>query len=242
MPIMFQSNPAPRDNPEPMIKITIKSNKSSIVKIKVETHMAAVYVICVWRTLAWHGILQTVRRPDIKILLALPGILMMLLGYLGCQLLGIPLPETSPEVALFASLTAFFLALALSVLFEAHVPSFRLAGGQLEGIVWQLKLTPLWALALSLTSGIGEELFFRGLLLGLGNQFLPVWAAVLGQALLFAAFHPAPRAAWGYTLWTGLIGILFGAITLASGSLIPTMLAHYLFNHLNFEAALVRDS
>jgi uncharacterized protein len=179
-----------------------------------------------------------VRRPDLKVLLAIPGILMMLIGYFGCQLLGIPLPETSPEVALFASLTAFLLALGLSTLFEAHVPSFRLAGGQLEGIVGRLELTPLWALALSLTSGIGEELFFRGLLLGLGLTFLPAWAAVLGQAVLFAAFHPAPRAAWGYTLWTGLIGLLFGAITIASGSVIPTMLAHYLFNHLNFEAAL----
>jgi uncharacterized protein len=166
----------------------------------------------------------------------------MLVGYFGCQLFNIPLPESSPEVALFASLTAFFLALVLSVVFEAHVPSFRLAGGQLEGIVWQLNLTPLWALALSLTSGIGEELFFRGLLLGLGSQFLPPWVAVLAQAVLFAAFHPTPRAAWGYTLWTGLIGVLFGAITVASGSIIPTMLAHYLFNHLNFEAALARDT
>jgi uncharacterized protein len=186
--------------------------------------------------------LPDVHRLDIKILLALPGILMMLLGYIGCKLLGIPLPETSPEVALFASLTAFFLALGLSTLFEAHVPSFRLAGGHLEGIVSRLELTPLWALGLSLTSGIGEELFFRGLLLGLGSQHLPTWVAVLGQAVLFAAFHPAPRAAWGYTLWTGLIGLLFGTITLASGSVIPTMLAHYLFNHLNFEAAMGQQS
>jgi uncharacterized protein len=178
---------------------------------------------------------------DLKVLLAIPGILMMLIGYFCCQLLGIPLSETSPEVAFFASLTAFLLAMGLSALFEAHVPSFRRAGGQLEGIVGRLQLTPLWALGLSLTSGIGEELFFRGLLLGLGIKFLPVWAAVLGQALLFAAFHPAPRTAWGYTLWTGLIGLLFGIITVASGSILPTMLAHYLFNHLNFEAALEQD-
>ncbi len=177
---------------------------------------------------------------DIKLILALPGVGMMLLGYLGCLALNIPLPDTSPEIALFASLTAFFLALALSSYFELCVPSFRLAGGQLEGIIGQLGLTPAWAFALSLTSGIGEELFFRGLLLGLGIQFLPVWLAILLQAVLFAAFHPAPRAAWGYTLWTGLIGVLFGIITVASGSVIPTMLAHYLFNHLNFEAALER--
>ncbi len=165
---------------------------------------------------------------------------MMLLGYLGCLLLNIPLTDTSPEIALFASLTAFFLAMVLSSLFERFIPSFRLAGGQLEGIVGQLGLTPAWAFALSLTSGIGEELFFRGLLLGLGIKFLPLSLALLLQAIIFAAFHPAPRAAWGYTLWTGLIGLLFGLITVATNSVVPTMLAHYLFNHLNFEAALER--
>ena len=165
---------------------------------------------------------------------------MMLIGYVGCVLLGIPLADTSPEIALFASLAAFFLAMALSSLFEHFVPSFRLAGGQLEGIIGQLGLTPAWAFALSLTSGIGEELFFRGLLLGLGIKFLPLWLALLLQAIIFAAFHPAPRAAWGYTLWTGLIGVLFGLITVASGSVVPTILAHYLFNHLNFQAALER--
>lgn len=177
---------------------------------------------------------------DIKLILALPGLGMLLIGYLGCLLLSIPLPDISPEIALFASLTAFFLAMVLSSLFERFVPSFRLAGGQLEGIIGQLGLTPAWAFALSLTSGIGEELFFRGLLLGLGIKFLPLWLALLLQAVIFAAFHPAPRAAWGYTLWTGLIGLLFGLITVASGSVVPTMLAHYLFNHLNFDAALER--
>ncbi len=180
------------------------------------------------------------RRVDIKILLALPGIAMMLIGYIGSRLLGIPLLDTSPEIALFASLTAFCLAMFLSSTFEQYIPSFRLAGGQLEGIIWQLNLTPVWAFALSLTSGIGEELFFRGLLLGLGIKFLPIWLALILQAIIFAAFHPAPRAAWGYTLWTGCIGMLFGIITIVSNSLIPTMLAHYLFNHLNFDAALER--
>lgn len=190
----------------------------------------ALYTVCVVR-----------RFPlDIKLILALPGVGMVLLGYLGCLVLNIPLADTSPEIALFASLTAFFLALALSSFFELSVPSFRLAGGQLEGIVGQLGLTPAWAFALSLTSGIGEELFFRGLLLGLGIKFLPIGLAIVLQAVLFAAFHPAPRAAWGYTLWTGLIGLLFGVITVTSGSVIPTILAHYLFNHLNFEAALER--
>ena len=178
------------------------------------------------------------RKADLKLLLALPGVAMMLIGYGACRWLGLPLSDAPLEVTVFATLTAFFIAAALSAFFESFVPSFRLAGGSLEGAVRQLKLTPLWAMALSLTSAVGEELFFRGFLLGLGLTFLPVWGAVLAQAVLFAAFHPAPRAAWAYPLWTGLIGAWFGIITMASGSVVPGILAHYVFNHLNFNQLL----
>lgn len=178
------------------------------------------------------------RTIDLKPLLALPGIAMMLIGYGACRWLGLALNDAPLEITVFATLTAFFMTAALSAFFEGFVPSFRLAGGSLEAAVRQLKLTPQWAMALSLTSAVGEELFFRGFLLGLGLTFLPVWGAVLAQALLFAAFHPAPRAAWGYPLWTGLIGMWLGIVTLATGSIVPGILAHYLFNHLNFNQLL----
>jgi membrane protease YdiL (CAAX protease family) len=179
-----------------------------------------------------------VNRVDLKLVLAVPGVLMMLVGYVGCRWLNIPLEEPSLEVMTFAALTAFFGAAALSAAFERSLPSFTVAGGALEAAVRGLKLTPLWALALSLTSAVGEELFFRAFLLGLGLTFLPAWAAVLAQAAIFAAFHPAPRAAWAYPLWTGLIGVWFGVIALAAGSVVPGILAHYLFNHLNFNELL----
>jgi uncharacterized protein len=181
---------------------------------------------------------RTLRAIDLKLLLALPGIAMMLIGYALCRWLGLTLNDAPLEVTVFATLTAFFVASALSAFFEQRVPSFRLAGGALEGAVRQLQLTPLWAFALSLTSSVGEELFFRGFLLGLGLTFLPVWGAVFAQALLFAAFHPAPRAAWGYPLWTGLIGAWFGVVAVSSGSIVPGILAHYVFNHLNFNQLL----
>jgi uncharacterized protein len=178
------------------------------------------------------------RSIDIKLLLAAPGVLMLVIGYVGCRLLNIPLRDAPLEIVVFAMLAAFFGAAALSGAFERWIPSFRLAGGSLEGAVRAMNLTPLWAFALSMTSSVGEELLFRGLLLGLGMQFLPVWVAVIAQAILFAALHPAPRAAWAYPLWTGLIGMWFGIITVASGSVVPSILAHYLFNHLNFNEFL----
>jgi uncharacterized protein len=184
------------------------------------------------------GKLRRVRRVDIKLLLAAPGLLMMLVGYGACRALNLPLGDASLEVTVFAALTAFFIASALSVAFERFVPSFRLAGGSLEGAVRQMNLTPLWAFALSLTSAVGEELMFRGFVLGFGSRLLPVAVAVVVQAVLFAALHPAPRVAWAYTLWTGLIGAWFGIVTVLSGSVVPGILAHYLFNHLNFNQLL----
>ena len=163
---------------------------------------------------------------------------MMLVGYGACRALNLPLGDASLEVTVFAGLTAFFMAAALSAAFERFIPSFRLAGGSLEGAVRQMNLTPLWAFALSMTSAVGEELMFRGFVLGFGSRLLPVAVAVVVQAVLFAALHPAPRAAWAYPLWTGLIGAWFGIVAVLSGSVVPGILAHYLFNHLNFNQLL----
>jgi hypothetical protein len=177
-------------------------------------------------------------RVDLKLLLALPGILLGGLGLIGGGLLelGFDVPDTL--VLVVAMLGAYFAILAISSLFERLLPSFRDASGLLEGIVGRLGLTPGWALTLGLSSAIGEELFFRWFLLGLGMQYLPVWVAVLAQAVVFAAFHPAPRHAWAYPLWTLLVGVLFGWVTTATGSVLPAMMAHYVFNHSSFNQVL----
>jgi uncharacterized protein len=152
--------------------------------------------------------------------------------------LGVDFSDLPLEILIFAALTAFFAIAFLSALFERFVPSFSLAGGMLEGIMQGLGLNSLWAFVLALTSSLGEELFFRGFLLTLGIKYLPVWLAVLAQALIFAAFHPAPARAWGYPLWTALVGIVLGLVTFACGSVEPAILAHYLFNHLNLNQAI----
>jgi uncharacterized protein len=180
---------------------------------------------------------------DLKWLLVAPGLILLLLGLVLGELLHVPMPaDISVQLLVPATLTAYLSAMTLAVLFERHSSSFKQAGGMLEGVVQRLALTPAWALVLGLTSGVGEEVFFRGFLLGLGLKFLPVWAAVLAQALVFAAFHPAPRRAWAYPFWTFLIGLVFACITLAANSLVPAMLAHYVFNHSQFNALLAVKS
>ncbi len=178
------------------------------------------------------------KRPDLKLLLAIPGVLLGVIGMVGSLWLQVDFSDLPLEILVFAALTAFITILLLTAFFERFIPSFSLAGGMLEGIMQNLGLTGLWAFALALTSSLGEELFFRGFLLALGMKFLPVGVAIFGQAIVFAAFHPAPAKAWGYPLWTALVGVVLGCIVVACGSIEPGILAHYLFNHLSLNQAI----
>lgn len=79
---------------------------------------------------------------------------------------------------------------------------------------------------LGLASGVAEELFFRGLL-----------APALGLALsslLFGVIHRLRgRVGWIWATWAGVMGLLFGALFLATGSLLGPLVAHAAINVLN---------
>lgn len=91
------------------------------------------------------------------------------------------------------------------------------------------------ALLLALVSAIGEELWFRG---ALQNFFVGQFGTPIGlliQAGLFAAGHPAPgKAGRFYVAWAFAAGLIFGGLYLVSGSLMPGILAHFLYNAKGF--------
>jgi len=98
---------------------------------------------------------------------------------------------------------------------------------------------PLLSLAMALASALGEEVFFRGFLLTLLAQSLGPGPGLLLAALVFALSHPIPdRRAWLYPLYVFLAGLLFGLAYLATGSLVPGILAHFLYNLKGFFEAL----
>lgn len=80
---------------------------------------------------------------------------------------------------------------------------------------------------ISVFAGIGEELFFRGVLQRLFIRALKnPWAGIIFTALLFSALHVQffgfiPRL---------LLGILLGAIYWYSGSLLTAMVAHFVYD------------
>lgn len=88
-------------------------------------------------------------------------------------------------------------------------------------------------LLLGSASAVAEELFFRGLL-------APEIGLVL-SSVVFGALHrrsgPAGRV---WAVWAGLMGLLFGALFFATGSLLGPIVAHAAINVVNLR--FLRDT
>jgi membrane protease YdiL (CAAX protease family) len=81
-------------------------------------------------------------------------------------------------------------------------------------------------------SSLGEELLFRGL--------LQPWLGVLPTAVLFGVCHQIPgHSRWVWVCWATFVGLAFGAIFAATGSLVGPLLAHAVINAVNL--AFLRD-
>jgi membrane protease YdiL (CAAX protease family) len=88
-------------------------------------------------------------------------------------------------------------------------------------------------LVLGIASGIAEELFFRSLL-------VPILGLVL-SSLAFGALHQLRgRAGFIWAAWATVMGILFGGLFLATGSLLGPIVAHATINVLNLR--FLRDT
>jgi hypothetical protein len=82
---------------------------------------------------------------------------------------------------------------------------------------------------IALTAGIGEELFFRGVMQRLFIKwFRSPWAGIIVTAIIFSAIH---MQFLGF-LPRFLMGILLGAIYWYSGSLLVAILAHFIYDAL----------
>jgi membrane protease YdiL (CAAX protease family) len=88
-----------------------------------------------------------------------------------------------------------------------------------------LGLTPSRIALLSVLSATAEELFFRAAL----TPVIGLWSS----AVIFGLCHAAPRAGLSWSIWAFVMGLLFGALFFASGSLLPPILLHALINHEN---------
>lgn len=162
-------------------------------------------------------------------ILAIGAIWMALAGYPAVHR-----PDPLRDTIAFAALLA--LLRGLEWVFSRLFPdSFRASEALHSQIGWAMReqgITYHQALALAVASGVAEEVLFRG---AIQNALFGGTVGMVLQAAIFAAFHPVPdRRAWVYPLFVGIIGLLFGASYLFTGSLIPGMMAHYINNARGF--------
>jgi membrane protease YdiL (CAAX protease family) len=150
------------------------------------------------------------------------------LAVAGGVLLGVPILDLlRPTAAAIAGgvLAAVPLALALFALFRAPLPAIRRIEHELDRVVRPLfhdaALPEL--VALSAAAGIGEELFFRGLIQGAAARAFGPVGGVAVAALFFGVAHAVTRT---YAALAAAVGAYFGALALATGNLLVPVLAH----------------
>lgn len=81
-------------------------------------------------------------------------------------------------------------------------------------------------IALAVFSSLGEEMLFRSVLQPSTNLWI--------QALVFGLAHQLPgKARFTWALWATIMGLLFGALFQATGSLLGPIVAHATINGMN---------
>lgn len=101
----------------------------------------------------------------------------------------------------------------------------------------------LWQLLVVATlAGLGEEIFFRGLIQHGLSYLLPgTWgliASLLIASLLFGLCHYLSHT---YFVMAALAGVYFGLVMLLSGSILPAMIAHALYDYIALAYFLYAD-
>ncbi|MGN0984936.1 MAG: lysostaphin resistance A-like protein [Candidatus Enterenecus sp.] len=142
-----------------------------------------------------------------------------------------PLSMTAAAAGL-APILYLLVTFVLALLPEAWLESYAEASAALN----ENGLATI--LATVVAAPIAEEVVFRGLILSRLKRAMPGWLAVVLSALVFGLCHgQAVWIAYAFTL-----GLIFGLMAHRSGSILPSMLAHFIFNGIGQLMTLLEDS
>ncbi len=152
-----------------------------------------------------------------------------------CRLFyGTPIKEyagvkCSPKYYLIAVLTIFGLLFAVSPLNSLFVYLLEMCGYQSQ----QSSLPSFegWGMlgglvVIALLPAVFEELLFRGVILGNAEKGTGTVASIFLSAFVFALYHGSVEQ----TIYQFICGCAFALLALRSGSILPSMLAHFLNN------------
>ena len=132
-------------------------------------------------------------------------------------------PVPAPALLTGASLAPalyFVVVIVLSVLPADWTESYGEASSDI------VTGTVVGVISVAVVAPIVEEVIFRGLTMNRLSRVMPGWLAVLLSAAVFGACH-------GEFVWfcyAFVLGAFFGFIDLRTGSILPSILAHIMFN------------
>jgi sodium transport system permease protein len=96
----------------------------------------------------------------------------------------------------------------------------------LEGLANRQVPLGLALLAAAIAPAICEEIAFRGFILSGWQRSYRTWAAIVVSAFAFGIIHMIPQQVFNAIL----LGLVIGLLAVRSGSLIPGVIFHFLFN------------
>ncbi len=133
-------------------------------------------------------------------------------------------PFASHLYSTLLGLTVGLLVVALTASLVKKAAWARTLSAELRPLV--MNVPPGGIVVLALFSSLGEELLFRSVLMPATNLWI--------QALVFGLAHQLPgRARFTWALWATIMGLVFGVLFQATGSLLGPVLAHAVINGMN---------
>ena len=114
--------------------------------------------------------------------------------------------------------------LAMAMIPEHLMESYDQASASLDGS------DMLTMLATVFFAPLVEEIIFRGVIQSRLERVMPGWLACLLAALLFGLCH----GQWIWMTYAFVMGFLFGRMRQVTGSLLPSLVAHAVFNTIGF--------
>jgi sodium transport system permease protein len=144
----------------------------------------------------------------------------------------------APSAFLMAALLAIAVhpaGLTLAHAIKTLYPLSPEAIAQTGSIVKLIEQAPvLWLLlVMALTPAICEELAFRGFILSGMRHSGHKWGAIIGSALFFGAAHGILQQ----SMSAAVLGVLLGYLAVQTGSLLVTIVFHFLYNSLTLLTA-----
>ena len=134
-------------------------------------------------------------------------------------------------IALGIGLLAFLLNLIVSTVFNGIIGFFGYnpsSGG--EGVLYDTFFKFLKALFfVAVLPGIFEEVMHRGVLLRGYSKEIGIRRALIISSILFGLMHLNV----GQVFYASVMGFLMGVVAIASGSIVPAMLVHFVNNGIN---------